>query len=234
MKKHANSNTVTKIFSMMLVILLFISCEKQEYIQNFDDVFDVSGIEALNQKIANAADLSNTLNGVDVKIPAGLENVTLDEMIDHYTKSVQLSTSEIDMLLKNDSKTYIDIVNRMGSLPPSVSKLKIDFSELKNSNLNQYLLVQKQETDNFYSDDYYSAILAMKYYIESMVIEPLNELKKAVITIPPGNPGSYVPPSEVPRFVLIVSNNNWDMWWAYWSDGTRTKHKGAAGSFPGY
>jgi hypothetical protein len=145
-----------------------------------------------------------------------------------------LSSQEIDLLLKNDSKTYIDVINRMGSLPANIARLKIDFSEVKSSGLNKYLLVQKAETDNFYSDDYYSAVLAMKYYIQSKVIEPMNTLKKAVITIPPGNGGDQDVHSDVlPYLKLITSNNNWDMWWAYWGDGTRTKHKGAAGSFPG-
>ncbi len=235
MKKHTILKRMpTVVFTSLLFIFVF-SCKKTEYIQTFDDVFDTSGVSELNMKIANTTsldELMETFSNVKLVIPENLEKLSLDDMIQHYTSSIELSSEEIDLLLKNDSKTYLDVVNRFGSLPGDINE--INFTELKASLLNRYLVRQKAETVNFYSNDYYSAILAYRNFIESEVIQPMENLKKAAKTIPPGNPNKG--PAEDATLLylkLITSNNNWDMWWAYWSDGTRTKHKGAAGSYPG-
>ncbi len=235
MKKQAQLKSWPKAIFILLFAVGIFSCEKQEYIQKFDDVFDVSGVESLNQEISRSVtieDLSGVLGQVTLQVPQELQDVSLDEMIDHYTKSIKLTSKEIDLLLKNDSKTYLDVVNRFGSLPPKIAALNIDYKEIKTGPLNKFMVKQKAQTENFYSDDYYSAVLAYQNYIQNNVIEPISMLKKAAVTVPPGNPGSG-PNGVITGYKLITSNNNRDMWWTYWSDGKRTKHVGASGSFPG-
>lgn len=235
MKKHANFNRLSQIICFSFLILLF-SCDKPEkYNQKFDDVFDVSGVEALNEKISDPGSIS-VLNeefaNVNLDIAGALENISLDEMLAHFNKSMELSPVEIDMLLKNNSKTYIDVINRFGSLPAQMESLAADdFKPLRQSSLNKYLLKVKAEPVYFYSTDYYTAILELQKYMKDEVIEPMNLLKKAVIS-----PGKNLPPptpATILKYKIITLNNVWDMWWTYWSDGTRTKHKGGAGSFPG-
>jgi hypothetical protein len=226
---------ISRYGAIVTLILIFASCEKTYEIQTFNDVFDTSGVKALNGKISHPESIAG-LNGefakVNLTIANALETVTLDEMLIHFRQSIELSPVEIDMLLKNDSRTYIDVINRFGSMPAQMNSLTADdFKQVKSSSLNSYLLKIKDEPENFYSSDYYTAVLEMQKYIMAEVIEPMSVLKNAVITIPPGS-GEY-PESTILYYKLIVSNNVWDMWWTYWSDGTRTKHKGAAGSFPG-
>ena len=191
MKKHTIASNLLKIFCSLLFAIIVVSCAKNEYVQNFDDVFDISGAVELNQKIENissAEDLSGLFENTSFQIPEEMKEIKLDDIIDYYSKSVELTSNEIDMLLKNDSKTYIDVINRIGSLPPQIAALNIDFDAVKASPLNKYLIKQKANTENFYSDDYYSAVLALQKYMKEEVIEPMNNLKSQVITIGPGNP----------------------------------------------
>lgn len=222
--------------AIVTLVLIFTACEKTYEIQTFNDVFDTSGVKALNEKITRQESingLNDEFSKVNLTVTNALENVTLDEMLIHFRQSIELSPVEIDMLLKNDSRTYIDVINRFGSMPAQMKSITADdFKPVKSSSLNSYLLKIKDEPENFYSSDYYTAVLEMQKYIVAEVIEPMSVLKNAVITIPPGDE-DYVTEATVDYYKLIVSNNVWDMWWTYWSDGTRTKHKGAAGSFPG-
>ncbi len=234
MKKQIPFNYAKKVMYLLFCFVFLLSCDKLENTQKFDDVFDISGVIELNQKIESAktqSDLSGVFENVTLNIPDGMKDISLDEMIDHYKSNIKLSSKEIDLLLKNDSKTYIDVINRFGCLPPQIRDLNIDFGEIKSSSLNKFLVVQKSDTENFYSDDYYSAVLALQDFIKDAVIRPMSSLKSKVVTIGPGNP-NLVPDDDdgIPeRYKLITSNNIWVMWWAYWSDGTRTKHRGAQG-----
>lgn len=233
----------------MFVLFLFISCNKTEYIQKFDDVFDTSGINSLNSKIENATSLDDILTILDessadeglksatgrrykYNIPDGMDDVSFDDIIDHYADAIKISSKERDMLLKNDSKTYLDVINRMGAYPEKMAKLKIDFSELRSSHWNKYLVSHKAEPRNFYSNDYYSAVLAMSDYISKNVIHALKTCKKHYKNKNGGHLG-WGDDAEILYYILIASNNNWDIWWTYWDDGTRTKHKGSSGEFPG-
>lgn len=265
MKKHTGMwNVPVKIFPLIIFLVLF-SCQKVEDIQTFNDVFDTSGIDELNLILGSTEtldDISAVFGNISFEVPTLLNNISLDDMIEHYENNLELSPDEIDMLLKNDSKTYVDVIDRMGSLPGNLSNMfYADESlksgstnvskELHSSTLNKYLLKQKIPTSNFYADDYYSAVLAYQNYIACAVIKPLKSVKKlksnqdkkdkdkehnGTGNDDSGNNGHGNDPSPdatLNRTVLIVSNNNWDMWWAYWSDGRKTKHKGAAGSYPG-
>jgi len=227
---------MTFILSLLLTVS---SCQKTEKMQTFNDIFDTSGIETLNERFRTArtvADLPLELGTAGFSVPEGIKNITPESIAAWYKKNMVLSGTEVDLLLKNDSRTYIDVINRMASFPPEMGKLKSeDFNSLKASVLNKYALKQLEETENFYSTDYYSAILALQNYLKIAVIAPMESVAgdPPVVTVPPGS-GQYPnPPVYILYFKMITMNNIWDMWWTYWSDGTRTKHKGAAGSFPG-
>lgn len=216
-----------------LVCFLFTSCVKTDVMQTFNDVFDTSGIEVLNAKMASAKtvqDLPTEMLQVSLVVPEKFKKVSPAEIADWYSANIRLSDTEVDLLLRNDSRTYINVINRMASFPPEMGSLTAaDFKALKASSLDKYLIRVVEQPDNFYSTDYYSAVMAMQDYLKSAVINPM----KSTITIPPGS-GEYPAPQVYLLYYKVISLNNiWDMWWTYWSDGTRTKHKGAAGSFPG-
>ena len=180
MKKHTFFNNWNKIIYLLSFAMLLVSCAKTEYIQEFDDIFDVSGVNDLNQKIEIAEtldDLSGVFDNLTFQVSEEIKNIGLDFMVDHYNRSIQLSSTEIDLLLKNDPNTYLNIINRFGSLPTQIGDLNLDFTEIKSSTLNKYLIIQKQDIKNFYSDDYYSAVIAMQDFIKSSVIEPMSNLK---------------------------------------------------------
>ena len=228
LKKH-------KIFLLPALVCCFLcaSCVKNDVMQTFGDVFDTSGIEVLNAKMASAKtvqDLPAEMLQASFVVPEKFKKVTPAEIANWYSANIRLSDTEVDLLLRNDSKTYIDVLNRMASFPPEMGSLTAaDFKALKSSSLDKYLIRVVEQPDNFYSTDYYSAVMAMQDYLKSAVINPMT----TTITIPPGSGVYPVPPVYVDHYLLITANNIWDMWWTYWSDGTRTKHKGAAGSFPG-
>jgi len=236
MKKYVLPNLLKISVALLLMGVILFSCQKDQYIQKFDDVFDLSGVNELNMKIENASsisDLTGEFTNVNITVPEGLQHVDLNQIIEEYKSNIKLSSTEVDMLLKNDSKTYIDVINRFGSLPAQIKDLNLNFEEVKSSPLNKYLVRQKVQTDNFYSDDYYSAILAYRNFIESEIIQPMENLNRAMNLKSAGNSQTVTEEEVYPYYVLITSNNNWDMWWAYWNDGTRTKHKGSSGDFPG-
>ena len=250
--KHTIINCSKNFFIILLITFLFNSCDKTEDIQEFDDVFDTSGINDLNSQIENATSLDDILVIFDessddeglksasgrykYNIPSGMNDVSFDDIIDHYTKAINISSKERDLLLKNDSKTYLDVINRMGAFPDKIAKMNIDFSELRSSPWNKYLVSHKQEPRNFYSNDYYSAVLAMQNYISKHVINTMKTCRRHYYNKHHG--GHYGghwwdEDPEIMYYILITSNNNWDIWWTYWSDGSRTKHKGASGTYPG-
>jgi hypothetical protein len=229
MKTPAYLTYSLRFIMVFALVLLLGSCQKTVKMQTFNDVFDISGIETLNSQLALAktvADLPAEIGEVNFAVPEGMKNITPAEIANWYEKNIKLSNAEVDMLLKNDSKTYIDVINRMASLPPEMGIITADdFKALKNSDLNKYLLKQIDQPENFYSTDYYSAIIALQNYIKVAVIEPMNLVSSIADA---GNK-----PPIILGYKIITRNNIWDMWWVYWGDGTRTKHKGAAGSYPG-
>lgn len=237
MKKHYNLNRSYFLAALVMVFMLS-SCQKSSYEeQTFDDVFDTSQIQTLNSSIENAKslnDLPAELADESLDVPEGLETMSATEMSSFLEKNLILSDTEISLLLKNDSKTYLEVIDRICSLPPQVAALNYNFSKVKESSLNKFTLVQKQNLVNFYSNDYYSAIKELQNYMNAMIIKPLKNVQQL------GNNSSTLKsaqakpePAPFVGYVLIVSNNIYDMWWYYSGDGKRTKHKGAAGSFPG-
>jgi hypothetical protein len=184
MKTKGNFNTTLRLTVMFALILFITSCQKSEKIQTFNDVFNTSGIEGLNAKISEAktlADLPMELVNATLTIPEKFNSITPAEIAGWYKENIKLTDEEIDMLLKNNSKTYIDVINRMASFPQGLGSFSADdFKGLKSSSLEKFLLKKIEEPDNFYSTDYYSAVLALRDYLECSVIEPMIELNELV------------------------------------------------------
>jgi hypothetical protein len=231
MRTNAYLNFILRMTMVLTLIFVISSCQKSEKIQTFNDVFDTSGMEALNAQIATAktlADLPAELRTSNLTVPEAFKSITPREIADWYRQNIRLTDNEVDMLLKNDSKTYIAVIDRMCSFPPQMGTFTADdFKDLKSSSLNKYLVTQKEEMENFYTTDYYSAVTALQDFLKSAVIEGMDR----IITIPPGS-GDTGPYGEVDHYVMISCDEVWDMWWTYWSEGVRTKHKGAAGTGP--
>jgi len=232
--------------TFLMIALLFsctvwmTSCQKNEEVQTFNDVFNVEKIQTLNEVVANSAsvnDLPTEFKQTDL-VNESLKSIDLNTLISSYEKNIKLSTSDVDLLLKNDIDTYLKVIDQISSLPEPLKNLNLDFSAVKSSPLNKYLLVQKQNPDQYYVDDYYTSVVELQNYMKNYVIQPLKNFqelaeKSEVLKSTAKNP---VVETTTVTYVLITSNNNWDMWWTYVQVGKKikkTKHKGAAGSFPG-
>jgi hypothetical protein len=185
MKTSVNLNYTLRLTVMFALVMFVTSCQKSERIQTFNDVFDTSGIEALNTHLTQAgtlAQLPMELVNTTLKVPEKFNNVSPAEIAGWYQQNIRLTDEEIDLLLKNDSKTYIDVINRMASFPPGLGSLTADdFKDLKSSTLEKYLIKKIEEPSNFYSTDYYSAVLALQDYLKCSVIEPMVALNNLML-----------------------------------------------------
>ncbi len=211
---------------LIAVILFFASCQKSEEIQTFDDVFDISGVVELNNKIAAANsldDLSNVFEGIDFEIPETLASVDLNDVIDRLKSDIKLSSTEKSLLLKNDGDTYLSVINRFGSFALELEELGVDFVAISDA-AREFTINIKQEPENFYSNDYCSAILAYQTFMEDHVITHLGNLNNLTGLKSASTPEEWY--DDYP-YELISLNDNWLMYWIYHDDGTRTKHKGA-------
>ncbi len=238
MKKHTIFNRLDKVIYLLSFIMLLGSCKKTEYIQKFDDVFDVSGVETFNLKIEDASTLDEYIGifeDVTLEVPETIQNVSIDEMIDHYKNSIKLSPNEISLLLKNDNETFLNVINRFGSMPSQVGDLEIDFTELKSSPLNKYLVVQKSEINNFYGVDCYSVVAALQDYMINEVIDPLIKIKE----LAPADDNNFKSANLVfdldkekknkDNAKLIIYYNNHSFWWIIWWWWHHYHHHGGGG-----
>lgn len=229
MKTIASTKSFYKVLLTISSILMLTACEKNEKAQTFDDVFDISGVVALNKSIDNCtsvASLTSLVRDLNLDVPAKMSSSNLDDMCKALEKNLELSVEETDRLLKNDPEALLSVLTRFGELPAEFGDKNMDFSELENSKMKDYLLKQKEEPGiNYYPDDYYSAIQAYRDYIEKCVIQPLKHIReielKSQDQLPEGAHFEY--------YVLIAMNHNWTMWWSYWRCGNniyKIKHKG--------
>lgn len=233
MKKHAIINPIKNLTTLFFLTILLFGCEKEEqHVQKFDDVFDRSGIKKLNQSIisANNIDEIRLLDNVtSFEIPANIKNISLDEMIAHYEENIKLSPTEVDLLLKNDSETFANVVDRFGKLPGQLSNQRTNFEKLESSSLEKFLLSQKSEVKNFYGGDCYSTIMDLQENITNDVIIPLKKLKDLSTTkdsnLKSLNYGYYYK-TNVYKYITCHYCNCW--WWIiykYW-----LKHYGGSWS----
>jgi len=180
MKKQILFRTMVLIavFSFSIV---FSACQKSEETQTFDDVFDTTKIQALNDLLVSSGTLSELpeeFSKVDLNVPEALDNILISDMISAMEENIKITSSEVDLLLQNDITTYSSIIDRIVGLPTEFANLDNAFTELQNSSLTKYELVQKQELDLYYIDDYYHSILELQSYIKDFVIQPLKIIKK--------------------------------------------------------
>jgi hypothetical protein len=217
-------------------ISLLSSCQKHEKELTFDDVYDVSGISVLNNKIQtseNMAGLASLVKDLSLTVPADISVSKLDEMCTTLESKLVLTVSETDRLLRNDPEALISVVTRFGDLPSEFGDKNMRFSDLENGPMSQYLLKHKTEPGiNYYPEDYYSAVQAYKGFIEKCVIKPMKHIKTVVLKDQDQLPDN----AKLEYYVLIAMNNNWSMWWSYWSYCNtiyKIRHKGGSNSFPG-
>ena len=229
-----------KSFCLVLVtisgISLLSSCQKHEKALTFDDVYDVSGITALNNLIdtvESAAGLASLVKDLSLNVPAGMSVTKLHEMCTMLERKLELTDSETDRLLRNDPEALMSVVTRFGDLPSEFGDKNMSFSDLENGPMNKYLLIHKTEPGiNYYPEDYYSAVQAYKGYIEKCVIEPLKDIETVVLKSQDQLPACV----HIEYYVLIAMNNQWSIWWSYWKYGNticKIRHKGGSNSFPG-
>ncbi len=218
--------------------VIFTSCEKSTVeSQTFNDVFSTEKIQSLNILIENTAtlyELPGEFQQPAFSIPEGLKDIVIADLIASYEQNIKLSGSETDLLLKNDITTFLKVIDRMSGVPQQIKALNLDYSNLKSSSLNKYLLEKKQEPDQYYVDNYYQSVIELQTYMKDFVIKPLKNFNQLVEKTPALKSAQANPDPSL-TYQLIVSNNNYDMWWTYEQIGkkiVKTKHKGAAGSFP--
>jgi hypothetical protein len=229
MKTIARTKSFYKFLLTISFILMLTACEKNQKALTFDDVYDVSGITVLNNRIETSqsiADLASLVKDLSLNVPADMSVSKLDEMCTRLEKNLELTDSEIDRLLRNDPDALLSVVTRFGDLPSEFGDKDMSFSDLESGPMNQYLLKQKTETGiNYYPEDYYSAVQAYRGFMEKSVIKPLKQI--AAIQL---NSKDQLPKgAELNYFVLIAMNNNWTMWGSYWNYCQiihKIKHKG--------
>lgn len=237
MKKLYSLSKFYPFICLSAMMLIIVSCSKPDNTKTFDDIFDVSGIENLNRSIDKASsvsELSQLFEDVDLNITESITAEKIEQIYTTLEKNIQLSQDEIDKLLMNDPETLLDVLSRFGNMPQELSDKYMDFSELENSPLNSYLLMQREKPGiTYYPDDFYGAVQTYRKYVENCIIKPLRKFHFVILL----HDESQLPPgAKLEYYVLITMNNNWDMWWSYWSWGWymfKIKHKGGHGSFPG-
>lgn len=182
MKKSNLLRTVLAMSLLLSSAVYFTSCQKTNEAQTFNDVFSTTNIQALNTLMQNSnalTDLPEEFSNVEVRVPEAL-NVQISEMITLIEKNIVLSSAEIDLLLQNDVTTYSDVVARFAGTNIPMEELDVAFTDLTSSSLNKYLLVQKQEIDQYYVDDYYHSVIELQSYMKDYVIQSLRNFNTLV------------------------------------------------------
>jgi hypothetical protein len=118
--------------------------QKPDEVQTFDDVFDVSGIMDLNQRIDTSNSLSSLaglFENADLNMGEGISASKLEQMYTFLEKNIALSASETDKLLRNDPEALLQVLNRFGNLPAEFGDKNMNFDDLEQSSLGRYLVV---------------------------------------------------------------------------------------------
>jgi hypothetical protein len=178
--KNLNKSNWTVLLTTLVMAFVFSSCQKAVIEdQTFDDVFDTSQIEDLNSLLRSSAtldDLPVEFSEANITIPEEVENLQITELVSYLEDKNSISDSEVDLLLQNDIDTYILVVERLGSLPGLLEEMNLKTEEIQNSTLNKYQLIQVQELNEYYTNDYYHAALELQSYMNQNVIQPLKNL----------------------------------------------------------
>ena len=217
-------------------IILLTYCEKSRRVQTFNDVFDISGITDLNNNI----DTVETIDGLyslvgnpEVNIPAELDSVSFDELINYYEQNIELTSNETDLLLQNDLPTFLAVIDRFGTLPPPINDGELDSADLEKSDANIYLVELKEDISvDYYPDDLYASVKAYQDYLKNCELKHLKKLKKLKeITLK--NPNKLPAGAIFLYYKLIHKHNHKKVWWSYWRYGNiiyKIQHKGGKNS----
>lgn len=240
MKKQNLIRAIVVIAFALLSTVYFIGCQKtNEPTQTFDDAFNTSNIQTLNDLMQNSsslADLPEDFSNLDLTVPEVLNSVQIADLISAMEQNIKLSNSEIDLLLLNDVATYINVVDRFSSMPIQLEDLNVTFAELESSPLNQYLLIQKQELDQYYIDDYYHSVLELQNYMKEFVIQPLrtfNVLVENTAALKSASTDKAKADKAKAATEALILKNKKDMEDAYkkqCEEEKKKKHSGGGGS----
>lgn len=240
MKKQILIQTFVCMALMFSSTVLFTACDKAaSEAQSFDDVFNTTNIQALNDLVINSgtlSDLPEEFSQLDLMVPNPLGNIQLTDMISAMERNIKISNSEVDLLLQNDITTYGNIIDRINRLPVDLNLLNSAFSSVQSSTLNKYLLIQKQEINQYYIDDYYHSILELQSYMEDFVIQPLknlNELVENTAVLKSATADKDKDDKSKKSVVVVILKNKKDMDDEYEKDKKdkeEKKHKGSKGN----
>jgi hypothetical protein len=101
MKKQLPIRHFCQVIVVVMGILFTASCQKPDEVQTFDDVFDVSGIMDLNQRIDTSNSLSSLaglVEGLDLNVSGSISASKLEQMYTFLEKNIALSASKTDKL----------------------------------------------------------------------------------------------------------------------------------------
>lgn len=238
MKKSNLFRTLLAMALLLSSTVYFTSCQKTYEAQTFNDVFDTSNIQALNNLIQNSSALTvlpEDFSNVAVQAPEVLNTVMVADLITSIEKNIQLSRSEIDLLLQNDITTYGNVVARIAGTSIPMMELNVAFTSLKSSPLSQYLLVQKQEIDQYYVDDYYHSVIELQSYMKDYVIQSLQNLNTLVENTEVLKSATANKSNEIKKKTveIVILKNKKDMDDAYEKkvkEEKEKKHKGSKGN----
>lgn len=239
MKKQNLIRTIVAMAFILSSAVYLTSCQKTVETQTFDDAFNTTNIQTLNDLMQNSssiADLPEDFINVDLTVPEVLNNVQIVDLIASMEKNIKLSNSEIDLLLLNDIGTYSNMVARISSMPIKMEELNVTFAELESSLLSKYSLVQKQELDQYYIDDYYHSVLELQSYMKDFVIQPLRNLNGLVentAALKSASTDKAKADKATSAVAAIILKNKKDMEDAYkkkCEEEKNKKHKGGGGN----
>lgn len=213
MKKQIFFRNLALIAIVFATIVQLNSCQKMEISQTFDDTFNTANIENFNEVLQNAKTLSDMPGEFvenDLAMNDFAQNFEVTEYISSLEKSIKLSEVEVDLLLQNDVNTLVAVIDRISGVKQPEIPGEV-FEGIENTSLNKYLLVQKQEVDAMYEDDYYTMIVEIQDYMRDFVIRPLknyNTLVKNTELLKSANANDNKAKSNV---VIVVFKNKKDM-----------------------
>lgn len=239
MKKQNLFRTIVAMTFILSSAVYFTSCQKTVETQTFDDAFNTTNIQTLNdliQSSSSLADLPDDFSTTEITVPEALNTVQIADLISSMEKNIKLSNTEVDLLLLNDIGTYMDVVARISTMPFQYEELNVTFAELETSPLSKYSLVQKQELDQYYIDDYYHSVLELQSYMKNFVIEPLrsfNTLVENSVALKSASTDKAKADKAKAAAAALILKNKKDMEDAYKKkveEEKKKKHKGGGGN----
>lgn len=240
MKNQTLFRTLLVLTLVISPAVFFTSCQKTIVNQTFDDVFNTTNIQNLNAMVEKSTilnDLPEEFQLVDASTQAALQNIQISDIINSYEKNIKISSKEIDLLLQNDIDTYIEVIERISGLPSELNALNLNLSELGNTPMSKYSLIQKQEPDEYYTDDYYTAVTELQNYMKEYIIQPLRTLNTLVENSVSLKSGSTISGNDKEKedktksaIIVITCKNDKDMNDAYLKDAKIKKEKKHKGS----